>query len=107
MISSLSDQTCEDGAEVDEVAEAGPVPDKVELPGADSIAVAATPVEDGFLVEDSALRQGHDNDHRVLKSKMRCVLIGTSWAILKVATDTNILYLQTRYRTKLGWFFMF
>ena len=25
----------------------------------------------------------------------------------KVATDTKILYLRTRYRTKLGWFFWF
>ena len=27
--------------------------------------------------------------------------------LIKVATDTNILDLRTRYRTKLGWFFWF
>ena len=27
--------------------------------------------------------------------------------VIKVATDTNILDLRTRYRTKLGWFFWF
>ena len=29
------------------------------------------------------------------------------WALGKVATDTNILDLHTRYRSKLGWIFWF
>ena len=64
----LSRRTSEEGAEVDEVAEAGPVPHKVELSGADDFGAvaAAAAVEDGLLVEDSARCQRYNAGLRML-----------------------------------------
>ena len=59
--------TSEDGTGVDEVTEAGPVPNKDQLPRADLGSVAAAAVEDGLLVEYPARRQGHLVGSRILQ----------------------------------------